>query len=306
MPWFSSKAQPRIDLVTAEDVARFGRFSFLGPAAADVSDASAALRLLEPLRSQLYGDEKLKRAAIDEMERHASQGRWEAVGAWKFGEDFIDDAAYNASVTDLGLLALADMRVTNLAIHLGHAYLTRYEELTGAPASNDGFWGPPIFDSAFGPTRQYYFDQAISAAAQRRPTRIPSAPGITAPSDLPGLWDFGMLVLRGPALVSTELRFEPSTLREAIKASTGVDHSMLVEQLRALLETEAKSTFNGWSCMGAARFIEDYLDPSLTAGPAHTALIDLGLAQLRANGMLGNSFPVETLSWCEQQRLGPI
>lgn len=303
MPWLS---RTPADLITPGALAQYGRFQFLGPELSGVADHTAAWALLEPLREGLYSDPQTKQRAIAEIRRHAQQGEWEAVGAWKCAFDMVPDADLEADMTDAALLALAGMRITNLAIHLGPDHLRRFEELTSEPAPNDGFFGPPVFDSNFGPTRQYYFDQAIAAAAARTPERIPNRPGVQ-PGQLGdaarGLWDFGMLVLRGPLLVNPDIRFEPSTVRSAVKAAKDVDHGLFCEQVSVLLAEQARESFNGWAFMGAARFLEDYLDPELTGSAVHTKLVDAGLEQLAATGILGVGMTVDVLSRFERERL---
>jgi hypothetical protein len=163
-----------------------------------------------------------------------------------------------------------------------------------------------VFDSHFGPTRQYYYDHAIAAAAARTPQRIRSSPAVepTAVGDaVRGLWDFGMLVLRGPLLVNPDVRFEPSTVRAAVAAATDVDHRLFCEQMSVLLAEQAQEGFNGWSYMGSARFLEDYLDSGLGATPLHAGLVDAGLEQLAGIGALGVTVTADVLSAFERARL---
>lgn len=304
MPWLSRSSVP-VDLVTPAAFAQYGRVQLLGPELSGVRDADAALAALAPLRERLYRDARSDAQVADEIRRHMRQGEWEAVGAWRFVDDFVADAALAAEADDAALLALARMRITNLAVHLPLRLLGRFRELTSQDPPNDGFFGPPVFDSAFGPSRRYYFDSAVAAAAARSPTRVPSRPGVPpGPLDdaLGSLWDFGMLVLRGPLLVGQDARFEPSTVRAAVAAATDVDHELLADALRVALG-EQRTDFNGWAWLGAARFVEDYLDPRLTASPAHAALADEGLRQLTERGLLGLAMPLETLSEFECSRL---
>jgi hypothetical protein len=304
MPWFSRIPK---DLVTSGDLARYGRFQLLGAELSGVADYIAVSALLDPLRNEIYGgDPQAKLRATEEIRRHAQQGEWEAVGAWKFSRDAVPDADLERDMTDAALLALARMRMTNLAIHLGPAHLRRYEELTTEPAPNDGFFGPPVFDSNFGPTRQYYFDHAISAAAARNPSRLASHPGV-APGPIEdaarSMWDFGSLVLRGPLLVSPEIQFEPSVVRRAVAAATDVDHGLFADALHADLDGKKGEGFTGWYFMGAARFLEDYLAPELTGTPVHAAFADAGLQELTTSGWLGRTVCVDVLSPFERERL---
>jgi len=280
-----------------------------GPELSGVVDSGAALALLEPLRSRLYTDAGGDRLVGEELRRHSQDGEWEAVGAWKFASNFVSDPAIEAELTDSGLLAVARMRVTNLSIHLGGDDLRRFEELTGGPAPFDGFFGPPTFDTPLGPSRRFFLDEALAAASARDPQRVRSRAGV-APEhlqDLPrSLWDFGMLVLRGPLLVAPELRFEPATVRPVVAAATDVDHLLFAEAVRAGLAEEDAGIFNGWSYAGAGRFIEDYLDPALTAGDVHAQLVDAGLRQLLARGMVGLDVSPEVLSPFESRRLAAL
>lgn len=302
--WFSRKSSHIHDRIDAADIARYGRVQILGYELSGEPGPLAAFDTLEPLRSALFGSETDTHAAVGELHRHASQGPWEAVGAWKFAADFVMDADTVRSLTDAGLLALDRMQITNLAIHLNGGDSDRYQELTGHPPANDGFFGPPVFDSPFGPTREFYFDRARTNAAARDPTRLSSASGVI-PGPLPApsswFWDFGMLILRGPLLVGPDCRFEASLVHAAAAAAKDVDHALFADGIRAAINAERNDRFTGWTWIGAARFVEDYLDPALTAGPTHIALIDGGLAELEA--MVGRSFPAETLSFVEFQRL---
>lgn len=302
MPWFSHTAK---DLITSEDLARYGRFELLGAELSGI-DRSGAWALLEPLRDWLYSNLEDMSRGTTEIRRHAKVGEWEAVGAWKCAVNMVPDKDLEANMADAAMIALARMRITNLAIHLGPAYIRRFEELTGERPPNDGFFGPPVFDSHFGPTRQYYVDQAVAAAAARTPRRIPSTSGVQ-PGQLVDaarcLWDFGMLVLRGPALVGQDVRFEPSTVHPAVEAATGVDHALFCEQLHDVLVEQAREGFNGWAFMGAARFLEDYLEPELTGSPVHAKLVDAGLEQLASQAILGTGAFVEVLSTFERGRL---
>jgi len=157
-------------------IADFGRFEVLGTERSGVTDG---YRLVEPLTTLLFSYEGPgEPAVVEELRRHASKGAWEAVGAWKVARNCLRDPDAASDVIDAGLLALAGMRMTNLAIHLAPIDEPRFVELTGGPPPNDGFFGPPVFDSSYGPSRQYYFDHALSTAASRVVQRLPSSPGV--------------------------------------------------------------------------------------------------------------------------------
>lgn len=127
------------------------------------------------------------------------------------------------------------------------------------------------------------------------------------PGDITGLsaalWDFGRLVLEGPLLVNADVRDEPAMLVPVIAIARSADHALLAEALVAEYAGTADDQFRAWRMAGAGRFIKDYLAPELTATPAHIALIDAGLTQLRDHGMLGVVVCPEVLSAIEARRL---
>ena len=295
--------QPK-DLARSADVAAFGRFWLLRDASG--VDPSAVFAALKPLREPLYAEPNATPRVGEELRRHAGKGEWEAIGAWQFARDFVQDESLSRELTDGALLTLDGMRITNLAIHLPVMDAARFEELTGSPAPNDGFFGPPVFDSHFGPTRQFYFDEAVSASAARRPQRVPSTLGVVpgpVGDAVRSMWDFGQLILRGPDVVSAEIRFEPSTIRPARVAATDVDHDLFLEAVVSHLFADECDHFGPWSLIGAGRFVEDYLDPSLTGCSAHARLVGAGVERLVRDGMLGVSVCVEALSSFERERL---
>jgi hypothetical protein len=198
------------------------------------------------------------------------------------------------------------MKVTNLGIHLAPVDSPRYRELTGGPIPNDGFFGPPAFESAYGPDRWFYLDLAVRASADRRPKRVPSAPGVP-PGPLHeaarAMWDFGLLVHRGPMLVSPEIRDEPSVVRPAVQAADNVDHELFAERLADLVLDSSALTYGAWTSLGSARFIEEYLDRRAGRSPAHARLLDDGLTQVERGGLLGLALPVEVLTPNARERL---
>ena len=250
MAWFTRRQLAPDDLIAPDALARFGRFQFLGAGEiSGVTDPSEALRLVDPLRHQLYRDASAKSAALAELERHARGDEWAAVGAWKFAREFLDFSDPTSGplaqrAVDGGLRAVASMQVVNLGIHLSPADGERFQHITGAPAPNDGFWGPPVFDSSFGPTRQYYDDHATAAAAARSPVRLSHRPGV-APASMESvnhaLWDFGMLMVRGPLVVPEDCRFEPNLVRPLVAAAADADHSLFVSGVEELFADEART-----------------------------------------------------------------
>ena len=291
------------DRISPDALATFGRVQFVGADTNGIVDSAAAGALVEPLQQRLYRDAVSTAAVCDELRRHAARGEWEAVGAWRFAIGSIADAAFEAEMLDLALLAMARMRVTNLGIHLSIPYGERYRQLTGERVPNDGFWGPPVFDSAFGPTRQYYLDSAVAAQAGRQPPRVPSAPGV-APGDAlaarGSLWDFGMLMIRGPLVVPPDIKLEATAVSKAQRAASNVDHRLFVEAMLGVLRQD---TSYGWSYYGLVRFIEDYLDPKLYATALHQRVFDEAFFHGHAAGMLaGPNFTPDVLSSFERER----
>lgn len=102
---------------------------------------------LDPLRRPLYSEPDGDQRVGEELRRHAAKGKWEAIGAWQFGRDFVQDDDLERELTDIALLTLDSMHIGNLSIHLPRMDVQRFEELTGAPAPNNGFFGPPVFDT---------------------------------------------------------------------------------------------------------------------------------------------------------------
>lgn len=306
MPFWKRTSTP-VDRVTSEALADFGRFEFLGREQSGVIDPYS---LVSQLVSLAYPPDGPGYAEVVlELRRHAERGEWEKVGAWKFVREFLSDGPDVADLVDGGLLAIHVMRVTNLAIHLAPIDTPRYVELTGAPPPNDGFFGPPVFDSQFGPTRQYYFDHAIATAAARQITRVISAQGIEpGPIDdaVRSMWDLGLLVYRGPLVVSTEISFEPNVVKPAVVAATGVDHLLFAERVVEAALKPDSVVYGPWSSLGAARFIEDYLDPRVAESPACTRAIDSGLTQLHRMGMIGVAMTPELLTPRQRERLAAI
>jgi hypothetical protein len=308
MGLFRRRSDP-VDRITSEDLAQFGRYEFLGAEQSGVPLGSA-YSLISNLNDLVYTRSPTDRAQlVAELSRHADKGEWEKVGAWKYVREFLDEAPDTRELIDGGLLAIHRMHVTNLGIHLATIDTPRYAELTGGPPPNDGFFGPPVFDSNYGPTRQYYFDQAVATAAARQITRVESAPGVKPGPIHEGaakVWDFGFLVYRGPLVVSPDIQFEPNVVRPLIQAATGVDHALLVDQLAdAVLDTKSYS-YGAWSAIGGARFVEEYLDPVAVETEGYKRLLDTGLALLREGNLIGVALPLELLTPPQQARLNEL
>lgn len=297
MPFWNRSVQP-VNRVTADRLAAFGRWEFLREASG--IDPSTTYGLVSPLNELIYTQHPDDRdALVSELLRHAVRGEWEAVGAWKYVREFLSEDQDTQPLIDAGLLAVHRMQVTNLAIHLAPVDSPRYQELTGGPVPHDGFFGPPVFNSNFGPTRQYYFDLAISAAAARHVDRLPTTPGV-APRDLDdaakAMWDFGMLVHRGPAVVPQDIAFEPSVIRPAVHAATGTDHVQLMDGIAERVLDRNSYLYGVWSTLGTVRFAEEYLDGAAMHSPGFGQVLDEAVALLRNGGLVGMALPIEVLT----------
>lgn len=301
--WKREKAP--VDRITSEQLANYGRWEFLKEQSG--IDSIGVYNLISPLNELIYTQSPADRAAlISELHRHAEKGEWERVGAWKYIRNFLDEDKETLPLIDAGLLATHSMRVTNLAIHLAPIDTPRYEQLTGGPVPNDGFFGPPVFDSNYGPTPQYYFDNAITSAAARTPNRVRSLAGVEpGPVDdaARAMWDFGMLVHRGPLVVSPDIAFEPNVVRPAIEAATGVDHAHFVELVAEKVLDKSAYLYGVWSTLGGARFIEEYLDDSTVETPAYARLLEEGVTLLIEGGLVGVVLPAEVLTPRTHERL---
>lgn len=304
---FWNRKRPATDLITHEDLAAVGRLRILG---ADLSGIDDEMPLVSALIYQsVPADGPGCVQVVEELRRHAEKGEWEKVGAWRFARFYLPDEAGAADLIDEGLLALRRMRITNLAMHLAPIDIDRYIELTGEPPANDGFIGAPTFESHFGPTRQYYFDQAITSAAARTINRLPSAEGVPPgplESAIRSMWDFGLLIYRGPLLVDPDIASEPSVVRPAVVAASGVDHQLFADRLVDGALRPNATHYWPWTSLGAARFIEDYLAPSVADSQSCLRAIDDGLVQLIRRGDLGLNMSPELLTRRQQERLSTI
>lgn len=306
MALWKRKSAP-IDRITSEALADFGRVEFLGCEQSGVADPFALVSDLVSLSYRPGGPGVNE--IIAELRRHAQIGEWEKVGAWKFVREFLSDTPETADLIDGGLLAIHRMRVTNLAIHLAPVDTPRFVELTGGPPLNDGFFGPPVFDSDYGPTRQYYFDHAVSVAAARQIRRVRSAQGVE-PRALEeatrAMWDFGMLIYRGPLVVGPDTSFEPNVVKPAVDAATDVDHFIFAERLVDAALDRNSVVYGPWTSIGTARFVEDYLDAPVADSPACARAINDGLTQLLQMGIIGIGMTPELFTPRQRERLATI
>lgn len=308
MPIWNRKSAPA-DRISPRALAAFGRFQLVGAEQSGI-DATGSYDLISSLNQLVFTSDPADRArVIAELRRHALQGEWEKVGAWKYVRDFLSEAPDTQDLIDGGLLAIHRMRITNLSIHLAPIDTPRYIELTGSPPANDGFFGPPVFDSSFGPTRQYYFDQAVAASASRAISRLPARPGVEpgpVTEAAAAMWDFGLLVYRGPLVVNPDLTFEPNVVRRAVEAANGVDHGMFTDRLADAVLDSRSSGRGPWSSIGGARFVEDYLDAAAVQAAGYSRMLDSGLTLLIHSGMLGVSMTPQTLTTRQRERLASL
>lgn len=297
------------DRISSEQLADFGRYQFLGEGQSGIKGTDS-LDLVRALVEPIWMSAPDARAsAVAELRRHAARGEWEAVGAWKVVREFLDDAPDTRDLIDGGLAAVTRMRVTNLSIHLSVSDSARYRELTGGPVPNDGFFGPPVFDSHFGPSRQYYLDSAVAATARRSITRLPHVPG-AQPGPLVeaarSLWDFGQVIYRGPLVVNPDIAFEPSAVRRAVAAATGVDHVLFMNGVADAVADPANYLLGGYAAIGAARFAEDYLATEALSAPGYQRLLDAGLTRFLQTGEPGIEVSPLLLTPIQQDRLAQL
>ena len=297
------------DRISSEQLADFGRYEFLGEQASGIKSADA-LGLVRALAEPVWTSEPNARAsAVAELSRHADRGEWETVGAWKFVREFLDDALDTRALIDGGLAAVTRMRVTNLSIHLSVSDSARYRELTSGPVPNDGFFGPPVFDSHFGPSRQFYLDSAVAAAARRSIARLPHAPGVRpgpVTDAARSLWDFGQVIYRGPLVVNPDIAFEPSAVRHAVIAATNVDHVLFMNAVAAAVTDPANYLLEGYAAIGAARFAEDYLAAEALSAPGYQRLLDAGLTRFLRTGEPGIEVSPLLLTPLQQEQLAQL
>jgi len=295
--------------ISSDALASFGRFEVLGATVSGV-DNSDAFSLVEPLLRPIFADPAGGQSLVaEELRRHASVGDWEAIGAWKVVREFLEDSSEYSDLIDMGLLTIAKMQMTNLAIHLAPIDRPRYEELTGGPPENDGFWGPPVFASDYGPSHQYYLDNAVNSASARVVNRLPNKPGVDSPEvddAAKCLWDFAQLILRGPLVVNPDIRFEPAVVRPAVQVATDTDHKQFIHRIADYLNSDEGKLLHPWAYMGASRFLEEYLDPILTDSVIHAQLVDAGLHGLLEIQALDVTVPVQVLTPFERDRLRRI
>ena len=97
------------------------------------------------------------------------------------------------------------------------------------------------------------------------------------------MWDLGLLVHRGPLVVSPDISFEPAVVRPAVAAAMGVDHRLFVDRLADTLLDERSFLYGVWSLLGGVRFIEDYLALDAVDAPGYARLLDRSMATRRSS-----------------------
>lgn len=286
MAFWSKKSGP-VNRITAEQLATYGRYKILGEQSG--IDASRAFELISPLNELIYTSLPEDRAtAIAELSRHAEVGEWERVGAWKYVRDMLSEQPDTIDLIDAGLQALDHMRVTNLAHILAPIDRPRYERLTGHQPSSDGFIGQPVFDSDYGPSIQFYVDSAVASSAARKVKCLTHVPGVTpvvigeAEAELGYcLWHLGTLIFRGPLLVSSDYRFEPNIVADLVRAFEGTDHHRAAD---LVLGIGGRPDLFGelilFKMLGAARFVEEYLDVDAREESDYLNLLNLAMREL--------------------------
>jgi hypothetical protein len=305
--WSRSDGMP--DIISSDQLAEFGRRSFVKYLVGLPKD-EPEFPLVAPLEAVACQSPAGRARVIAELGRHAADGDWQKVGAWKFAAWHLQREADVAHLIDGGLLAISRMRVTNLGRHLNKLDAPRYRQLTGLDIPDDGFWGPPVFDSSYGPGRQYYLDSAVTAASRRSVTRLPHVPG-EEPRPI-SKWavirmdNLGRLVYLGPLMVEEEHTNEPVLMGEAIAAATDVDHVLFADRLSEAMLAPSGYGDGVWSHLGAARFVEDYLHADARNARGYQALLDSALRLLLKEGPLGFMVAPEVLTPIQRARLGQI
>jgi hypothetical protein len=301
MSFWSSRRRPA-DTITAGQLASYGRYEFLG---ADQSGIEDGYALIVDLASRIYGGDPAAHAEVrGELRRHAEQDEWEKVGAWKFAAGYLERDEVVGEMIDGGLLALARMRVANLGFVLPYSDVSRYEELTGGPVPNNKFFGPPVFESEYGPSRQYYVESAVTALARRSITRLGQHPGVHAPGPREAaecLHNFGLLIHLGPLAVGPSNKIEGIVVQPAVRGASSSDHLDFMQQIAAEMLSDDTRVGGGFGPIGAARFAEDYLSSDVLCSAAYRQLLDKGLRNLIAAGDPGLLDPRILTSSQEEQ-----
>lgn len=306
---FWSRSREPYNRTSSDELADFGRYEFLGEQSG--LEPLLAYNAFTGLNELVFSGQPANRAlVVEELSRHAAVGEWEKVGAWKYVREFLDDAPDTRPLIDGGLLALERMAVSNLSIHLSERDAERYREATGGPVPHDGFWGPPVFASDYGPGREHYLNEALASAARREVARLLHGPGVepaVVENPAQGLWDFGMLLHRGPLVMPEDLRSEQEILAPAVALASGVDHQRFLDLLSESIHDPDGYQLGGpWAALGAARFAEDYLVPETLASVGYRRLLDTGIGLLLEMGVLGLMVPPEILTPIQQDRVAQL
>lgn len=204
-------------------------------------------------------------------EAEASGELWQVVGAMKLANEFLDSDELAAPFFDAGIRALAKMRITNPQQHLSGREFSRYR-MHFDRVEPDNFWGPAVFESEFGPSRQFFLDAAVASVSARKPIVLFHEEGVEMELDnsidLDSLFfKFGSLIYRGPLVMSLQDRDEAQLIHPIVAAISSRDHKLgarkMVDRVSENAIMDSYSfVFIG---LGLVRFIEDYLDPSALA-----------------------------------------
>lgn len=312
MAWWGRKKVARpADLIASETLAEYGRFAFLGPDAYDgpLDREHSSWEVISPVVVALSTPASRFRA-LAELRRHGADGEWQRVGAWQVVKehDGVDYGADAIDVVESGFRALLAMRVTNIAHWIAFGERDLWLRLIGSPPPDD-FAGPPVFDSVFGHSKKFYFDQIVAASA-RPIARLPEAVGVS-PGELreaiQSVWSFALLLYRGASRVHVDLRSEADVVSPAIAVASSSDHILLMDDLaETILRGDPFYREWPWAALGAARFAEEYLQPHAVAGPSYGLLLDAGLTGLVERGLIDNDLPLDVLTPRQRERLSEI
>lgn len=304
-----------IDLTNCSPKDRLREYGIIDFAGIDNSGSSItdSYNLIEPLLDGFYGSEEGQKAVARRVADLADHGGWVAIGAWRFMLSFCPDDPARERVMVAALEAIESLGVENLGLYLSPLEIDGYRRRFGRSPNNKPFFGPPVFsDPADGPTRKDYFESAARATAQRQPKRVRHAPGVRVRIEKPVLHclhDLGRLVIQGPMVVPAALREEPAVVSIAADKADGTDHELFLAELAHILDETPRTERSTWLMIGAGRFIEDYLDGSLTGCQAHESIVDQALLDMRQAKTIPLHASTSCLSTYERLRarqLGPI
>ena len=94
--------------------------------------------------------------------------------------------------------------------------------------------------------------------------------------------------------------------KKAVDAATNVDHFAFADRLVDAALDQGSAVYGPWTAIGAARFIEDYLEPTVADSPASQRAIDGGLTQLTQLGLIGVAMTPALFTPRQLERLAVI